>query len=447
MRQPSLRTRATALGTLVFAALLGVGAFLLIATLDSRLTQSSDQVDRARVRELLQLAESGDLPETLRNVHDNAMAQVVGPDGTVHAASANLAGRPAVADLEATGSPSLATFEAPDDQEVETYRVWYASGESPVRAGHGLRRQQPGDRRRGDVGPAPHAVARRTARGRGPGPGHVGADRPRPGPPGPDQGGGRPHLGDEPGPAGGRRRGVGRGRPAGAHDERDAGPSRDLRQASARVRGRRVARPAEPVDGPAHDPGAGAGQTGRDRAAHPVRRHAGRHGRDGAARRRPARPGLGRRGSRRPNRASSTSTSSSWRRRPGFGRSRRSASTPPGSLPPRPTPTRGTCVGSSATCSRTRWRTRRRSSRWSSAQSRTWRPSTSSTTVPASTLATGSGSSTASTAPTPRVPAAAEAASVWRSRAAWPSGRAATSGCSTARAVRNCDSLSRCPAH
>ena len=59
------------------------------------------------------------------------MAQVVGPDGTVYAASANLAGRPAVADLEATGAPSLATFEAPDDEEVETYRVWYASGESP----------------------------------------------------------------------------------------------------------------------------------------------------------------------------------------------------------------------------------------------------------------------------------------------------------------------------
>ena len=47
-------------------------------------------------------------------------------------------------------------------------------GRVPVRAGHGLRRQQPGDRRRGDVGPAPHAVARRTARGRGPGPGHRG---------------------------------------------------------------------------------------------------------------------------------------------------------------------------------------------------------------------------------------------------------------------------------
>ena len=62
MTAPTLRTRATVLGGLVFAVLLGVGALLLVATLDSRLTTSSDQVDRARLRELLQLAESGDLP-------------------------------------------------------------------------------------------------------------------------------------------------------------------------------------------------------------------------------------------------------------------------------------------------------------------------------------------------------------------------------------------------
>jgi signal transduction histidine kinase len=130
MRAPTLRTRATVLGGLVFAVLLGVGAFLLVATLDSRLTASSDQVDRARLRELLQLAGSGDLPETLRNVHDNAMAQVVGPDGEVLATSANLAGHPAVADLPATGTPALATLEAPDEEELETYRVWYASGEN-----------------------------------------------------------------------------------------------------------------------------------------------------------------------------------------------------------------------------------------------------------------------------------------------------------------------------
>lgn len=137
MSTPSLRTRATLLGTLAFAVLLAVGAVLLVATLDSRLTTSSDQVDRARVRELVQLAESGDLPETLRLVHDNAMAQVVGPDGEVIAASANLTGRPAVADLAATTSPQLATFAAPDDEEVETYRVWFASTGSGGSAGSG----------------------------------------------------------------------------------------------------------------------------------------------------------------------------------------------------------------------------------------------------------------------------------------------------------------------
>ena len=144
MRAPSLRTRAAVLGTLAFALLLGVGAVLLVATLESRLTDSSDQVDRARVRELLQLAESSDLPGTLRNVHDNAMTQVVGPAGEVLASSANLAGHGPVAELRATTTPAVATFEAPDDTEVETYRVWYAAGRHRRRDRHGLRRQQHG---------------------------------------------------------------------------------------------------------------------------------------------------------------------------------------------------------------------------------------------------------------------------------------------------------------
>lgn len=131
MRAPGLRTRATLGGTAAFAALLAVGGVMLVLMLDSRLTDSSDQVDRARVVELLELASSGELPPVLRTTHDNAMAQAVRPDGTVLAASANLAEAPAVADLPATSTPRVATFRAPDDSETETYRVWYASGEGP----------------------------------------------------------------------------------------------------------------------------------------------------------------------------------------------------------------------------------------------------------------------------------------------------------------------------
>ncbi|TIC87455.1 HAMP domain-containing protein [Nocardioides sp. GY 10113] len=129
-RRMSLRARATALGTLAFAVLLGVGAVLLVTTLEDRLTDAADEVARARVAELLDLAASGDLPATLRT-GDNGVAQVVGPGGEVLAASANITGRPAVADLPAGADPATATFEAPDDAETETYRFWYAAAPSP----------------------------------------------------------------------------------------------------------------------------------------------------------------------------------------------------------------------------------------------------------------------------------------------------------------------------
>ncbi|MEQ6901361.1 ATP-binding protein [Nocardioides sp. YIM 152588] len=125
-----LRARATALGTLAFAVLLTVGAVLLVTTLEDRLTDAADEVARARVAELLDLAEVGDLPATLRT-GDNGVAQVVGPGGEVLAASPNIAGRPAVADLPAGDEPATATFEAPDDAETETYRFWYAAGPGP----------------------------------------------------------------------------------------------------------------------------------------------------------------------------------------------------------------------------------------------------------------------------------------------------------------------------
>lgn len=138
MRPPSLRTRATALGTLVFAVVIGVGAVLLVTTLQHRLTDSSDRLDRARVQDLLQLADGDDLPTALRNVDDNAVAQVVGSDGEVLAASGNVAGEPAIADLTSS-ELRVATIRAPDDDELETYRIWYATdGAVTAYVGHSL---------------------------------------------------------------------------------------------------------------------------------------------------------------------------------------------------------------------------------------------------------------------------------------------------------------------
>ncbi len=127
----SLRARATLVGTLVFAVVLTVGSVLLVSTLESRLTEASDQLSRSRVDDLLALASTGDLPSTLRNVDDNGVAQVVAADGTVTAASPNITGTPAIADLHPGQRLDTSTFQAPDDGEIETYRFWYASGPSP----------------------------------------------------------------------------------------------------------------------------------------------------------------------------------------------------------------------------------------------------------------------------------------------------------------------------
>jgi signal transduction histidine kinase len=127
----SLRARATTFGTLIFAVLLTVGSVLLVSTLESRLTEASDQLSRSRVDDLLTLARSGALPRTLRNVDDNGVAQVVAADRTVLAASPNLAGDPPIADLHPGRRAVTSTFRAPDDSETETYRFWYASGQSP----------------------------------------------------------------------------------------------------------------------------------------------------------------------------------------------------------------------------------------------------------------------------------------------------------------------------
>ena len=72
---------------MVTAALLVGGAVALDVVLRHRLTASADDLARSRVSDLLALAESGDLPETLVNVTDDSVAQVVADDGRVVAAS------------------------------------------------------------------------------------------------------------------------------------------------------------------------------------------------------------------------------------------------------------------------------------------------------------------------------------------------------------------------
>ena len=124
----SLRARTTILVTVVTAALLVGGALSLDAVLRHRLTGSADDLARSRVADLLSLAESGGLPDTLVNVTDDAVAQVVDDEGDVVAASPNAAGAPPLTDEPTTGGLHVADVVGPDDAETEEYRLWTSTG-------------------------------------------------------------------------------------------------------------------------------------------------------------------------------------------------------------------------------------------------------------------------------------------------------------------------------
>ncbi len=124
----SLRARTTLLVAVVTAALLVGGAVSLDVVLRHRLTESADDLARSRVTDLLALAESGDLPEVLVNVTDDAVAQVVDDDGRVVAASANAAGAAPLTDEPTTGGLHGTDVVGPDDDETEQYRLWTSTG-------------------------------------------------------------------------------------------------------------------------------------------------------------------------------------------------------------------------------------------------------------------------------------------------------------------------------
>ena len=127
----SLRQKATLIGTAVAAVVLLAGSVVLVTTLENHLVSSTDRLSRSRVTDLLDLARRGDVPESLVNIDDNGMAQVVDAHGTVLGASANVAGRPPVS-RRTSARPALRTLTGPDDQETERYRVWYRTADTPA---------------------------------------------------------------------------------------------------------------------------------------------------------------------------------------------------------------------------------------------------------------------------------------------------------------------------
>ncbi len=127
----TLRTRATAVATLLCGLVLAAGSILLVTTLDRHLTTNAEDLSRSRVHDLLDQAAADELPPVLRNVNDDSVAQVIAADGTVLAASANIQGRGPIVPPGGPAEGVRRTIEAPDDDETERYRVWIQSGPGP----------------------------------------------------------------------------------------------------------------------------------------------------------------------------------------------------------------------------------------------------------------------------------------------------------------------------
>ena len=130
-RHFGLRSRATGVATLLCALVLVGGSVSLVGTLDRQLTSSRDDLSRSRVRDLIDQAAAGQLPAVLRNVNDDSVAQVFTEDGRVVSASANIQGRPPIVSVPTGANGEARTIRAPDDAEIETYRVWVETGRGP----------------------------------------------------------------------------------------------------------------------------------------------------------------------------------------------------------------------------------------------------------------------------------------------------------------------------
>ena len=126
-----LRVRLTLIAAAVCALVLVTASALVVVLFRDSLTDSADDLSRSRASALLALAAAGSLPPAISEVSDDGVAQVVDESGRVLAASANVAGRPAISSAQPKeDEPLLLHLEAPDDDETEDYRVWAMRGPS-----------------------------------------------------------------------------------------------------------------------------------------------------------------------------------------------------------------------------------------------------------------------------------------------------------------------------
>jgi signal transduction histidine kinase len=128
-----VRLRLTAVSGAVLLVLLLVASGTLLWRFHAAQQAGLDDLATSRAQELVALLARERVPGSLDEIGDDSMAQVVGPDGAVVAASPNLGDAPAVSDVRPEGDePRLLTLRGvPDDDETEEYRVWALAADSP----------------------------------------------------------------------------------------------------------------------------------------------------------------------------------------------------------------------------------------------------------------------------------------------------------------------------
>jgi signal transduction histidine kinase len=126
----SVRLRITVVAALLTALATAIAATILVATLRNSLIDAADTSSRSRANELVSSAASGLLGDTVANIAEEGVAQVVADDGGVLAASENIRGEARLSDVvPQRGDPvRLILRNAPDEDEQEDYRVWAVRG-------------------------------------------------------------------------------------------------------------------------------------------------------------------------------------------------------------------------------------------------------------------------------------------------------------------------------
>lgn len=126
----SVRLRITVVAALLITLATAIAAAILVTTLRDSLIDAADTSSRSRANELVVAATRNLLTETIANITEEGVAQVVRDDGTVLAASENVRGETRLSDVAPErGQPvRLILRNAPDEDEREDYRVWAVRG-------------------------------------------------------------------------------------------------------------------------------------------------------------------------------------------------------------------------------------------------------------------------------------------------------------------------------